>query len=54
MPQMAPISWLSLLFFFTIIFLLFNIMNYFIYNIPMPSKLNNMFKNKVIIMNWKW
>nr|YP_010988526.1 ATP synthase F0 subunit 8 [Medeopteryx alacauda]WOR80670.1 ATP synthase F0 subunit 8 [Medeopteryx alacauda]WOR80813.1 ATP synthase F0 subunit 8 [Trisinuata sp.] len=51
MPQMAPLSWLNLFIYFIIIFMMFNIMNYFslIYNN------NNIKKNmeKKTIM-WKW
>nr|WKU83745.1 ATP synthase F0 subunit 8 [Allograpta obliqua] len=53
MPQMAPISWLSLFIFFSIIFILFNVMNYFIY-IPTSSKSKNFKKINTISMNWKW
>nr|YP_010587278.1 ATP synthase F0 subunit 8 [Allobaccha apicalis]WAB45758.1 ATP synthase F0 subunit 8 [Allobaccha apicalis] len=53
MPQMAPISWLSLFIFFSLIFIMFNLMNYFIYT-PLSSKSKNF--NKIITnsMNWKW
>nr|YP_010895317.1 ATP synthase F0 subunit 8 [Victoriana melanorrhina]WJW73908.1 ATP synthase F0 subunit 8 [Victoriana melanorrhina] len=54
MPQMAPISWLSLFMFFSMIFILFNMMNYFIY-IPMTHKSNkNLNKINSNSMNWKW
>nr|WRO44591.1 ATP synthase F0 subunit 8 [Hypoderma pantholopsum] len=53
MPQMSPISWLSLFIMFTMTFILFNMMNYFCFTPLMPvSKLIN--KNKMIAMNWKW
>nr|YP_010895187.1 ATP synthase F0 subunit 8 [Neoplesia analis]WJW73726.1 ATP synthase F0 subunit 8 [Neoplesia analis] len=53
MPQMAPINWLSLFFLFSLIYILFNMMNYFIYMPPTPlsKKLNNSYLNS---MNWKW
>nr|AND96020.1 ATP synthase F0 subunit 8 [Onthophagus carbonarius] len=51
MPQMAPINWLMLLFYFSMIFMMFNVMNYysFNYNIKMFS-----FKKKIKNLNWKW
>nr|YP_009743774.1 ATP synthase F0 subunit 8 [Parallelia stuposa]QIE12505.1 ATP synthase F0 subunit 8 [Parallelia stuposa]UIF93643.1 ATP synthase F0 subunit 8 [Parallelia stuposa] len=53
MPQMMPINWLMSFFFFICIFLIFNIMNYYIYNINInntDNKLNIKKKN----INWKW
>nr|AFU50202.1 ATP synthase F0 subunit 8 [Phaedon armoraciae]APX40827.1 ATP synthase F0 subunit 8 [Phaedon tumidulus] len=51
MPQMMPLNWLILMFFFIMIFLLFNIMNYFMFSYKIKS-----FKNfsKNITYNWKW
>nr|YP_010538723.1 ATP synthase F0 subunit 8 [Emarginoptyx trilucida]UYE92334.1 ATP synthase F0 subunit 8 [Emarginoptyx trilucida] len=51
MPQMAPLSWLNLFIFFMVIYMLFNIMNYFtlIYNNKNIKKEN---MNKNIL--WKW
>nr|AFP16875.1 ATP synthase F0 subunit 8 [Phalacridae sp. BMNH 840198] len=48
---MAPLSWLTLYMLFTIIFLLFNVMNYysFLYSIQ-----HSTFKKKKISLNWKW
>nr|WKU83852.1 ATP synthase F0 subunit 8 [Ceriana willistoni] len=54
MPQMAPISWLSLFILFTFIYILFNVMNYFIYLPPTPKKSQQLNKIDVIPMNWKW
>nr|YP_010729879.1 ATP synthase F0 subunit 8 [Parnassius mnemosyne]WEF74750.1 ATP synthase F0 subunit 8 [Parnassius mnemosyne] len=54
MPQMMPINWLLSFFFFIMIFILFNIMNYYIFNI---NNFKNLFYfNKKIFknMNWKW
>nr|YP_009467167.1 ATP synthase F0 subunit 8 [Bombyx lemeepauli]ARB51928.1 ATP synthase F0 subunit 8 [Bombyx lemeepauli] len=52
MPQMMPINWIFFLFFFICIFLIFNIMNYFIFEKKM---LFNNYKNKKkLIFNWKW
>nr|WEG23036.1 ATP synthase F0 subunit 8 [Senometopia sp. 1 HNL-2023a] len=53
MPQMAPINWLSLFIIFSISFMIFNMMNYFLF-IPSTPKLT-LTKNKQInVMNWKW
>nr|YP_009390959.1 ATP synthase F0 subunit 8 [Meroptera pravella]ARV87617.1 ATP synthase F0 subunit 8 [Meroptera pravella] len=53
MPQMMPINWLMSFFFFIMIFIMFNIMNYYIFNIKMKNSLNN---NKINFKNffWKW
>nr|YP_010946989.1 ATP synthase F0 subunit 8 [Sorineuchora bivitta]WGO57746.1 ATP synthase F0 subunit 8 [Sorineuchora bivitta] len=52
MPQMMPLMWLTLLLFFTTVFILFNVMNYFIH-IPMnASKEKNMLLKKSI--KWLW
>nr|WKU83758.1 ATP synthase F0 subunit 8 [Argentinomyia sp. ECU10] len=53
MPQMAPISWLSLFMLFSIIFILFNSMNYFIY-FPLLIKSKNIKSTSTNSMNWKW
>nr|YP_007316847.2 ATP synthase F0 subunit 8 [Cydia pomonella]AGC22879.1 ATP synthase FO subunit 8 [Cydia pomonella] len=53
MPQMMPINWMISFFFFIWVFILFNIMNYYIFNL----KMNNMKNNKKIslkTLNWKW
>nr|ARI44202.1 ATP synthase F0 subunit 8 [Chamaemyia juncorum] len=53
MPQMAPMSWLSLYLFFFIVFLLFNVLNYFcIFYSPSPSNKTNLKTNKHFM--WKW
>nr|YP_003204828.1 ATP synthase F0 subunit 8 [Macrogyrus oblongus]ACO92541.1 ATP synthase F0 subunit 8 [Macrogyrus oblongus] len=52
MPQMAPMNWLFLYFLFTMIFLMFNFMNYYIFMIN--SKIHSIMKNKINKMNWKW
>nr|AND96580.1 ATP synthase F0 subunit 8 [Oniticellus egregius] len=51
MPQMAPINWLTLLFYFSLIFMMFNCMNYYSFNYQI--KLFSLKKIKKI-MNWKW
>nr|WMQ77939.1 ATP synthase F0 subunit 8 [Marumba cristata] len=56
MPQMMPINWIISLFFFICVYILFNIMNYYIYH-PNINKKNN---NKLLMycknnyFNWKW
>nr|QNE86000.1 ATP synthase F0 subunit 8 [Platambus maculatus] len=53
MPQMAPMNWMFLYIFFSMTFMLFNFINYymFIVNNNM-NKINNKFNNKYL--NWKW
>nr|ANJ70299.1 ATP synthase F0 subunit 8 [Acilius sulcatus] len=52
MPQMAPMNWLFLYIFFSMIFILFNFLNYYlflIYKQELTSK--KFFKS---MLNWKW
>nr|AND96606.1 ATP synthase F0 subunit 8 [Helictopleurus quadripunctatus] len=51
MPQMAPINWLLLLFYFSLIFMIFNTLNFYSFNYPIKSKI---FSKKKIYINWKW
>nr|AND96503.1 ATP synthase F0 subunit 8 [Milichus apicalis] len=51
MPQMAPINWLMLLIYFSIIFMMFNVMNYYAFNYNIKSFT---FKKKKMSLNWKW
>nr|YP_009352153.1 ATP synthase F0 subunit 8 [Limenitis moltrechti]AQX44315.1 ATP synthase F0 subunit 8 [Limenitis moltrechti]AYN60798.1 ATP synthase subunit 8 [Limenitis moltrechti] len=53
MPQMMPINWILSLIFFIMIFIIFNIMNYFIFN---NKNINYNYKNKKLKNNfyWKW
>nr|QRW36296.1 ATP synthase F0 subunit 8 [Graptodytes varius] len=52
MPQMAPMNWIILYMMFSIIFILFNFMNFYIFMINKNSdKKKNIFKK---ILNWKW
>ncbi|NP_570627.1 ATP synthase F0 subunit 8 (mitochondrion) [Bombyx mandarina] len=53
MPQMMPINWIFFLFFFICIFLIFNIMNYFIYE-KKTYFINKFNQKKKLIFNWKW
>nr|APX39406.1 ATP synthase F0 subunit 8 [Gastrophysa janthina] len=51
MPQMMPLNWLMLLFYFTMIFMIFSIMNYFLF----LNKVKYIKKpNKKMNYNWKW
>nr|YP_010533954.1 ATP synthase F0 subunit 8 [Condylostylus luteicoxa]UXX49968.1 ATP synthase F0 subunit 8 [Condylostylus luteicoxa] len=53
MPQMAPLSWLSLYIMFTITLIMFCMMNYYIF-IPNPPKTFEKSKTLPATMNWKW
>nr|AVN67734.1 ATP synthase F0 subunit 8 [Eurycotis opaca] len=52
MPQMMPLSWSLLFMFFSTMFLLFNLINYFSY-IPIKTLTEKKMIN-IKIMNWKW
>nr|YP_010946872.1 ATP synthase F0 subunit 8 [Sorineuchora nigra]WGO57629.1 ATP synthase F0 subunit 8 [Sorineuchora nigra] len=52
MPQMMPLMWLTLSLFFTMVFMLFNIMNYFIHVPVNITKSKNFFIKKKI--KWMW
>nr|WHL46451.1 ATP synthase F0 subunit 8 [Acronicta hercules] len=53
MPQMMPINWLISFMFFLMIFLIFNIMNYYVFEKKNLNKFNNLIiKSKNL--NWKW
>nr|WGO58201.1 ATP synthase F0 subunit 8 [Allacta transversa] len=51
MPQMMPISWLMLFMYFSISFMLINMMNYFFY-MPISNTKNVYINSKVLY--WKW
>nr|YP_009271265.1 ATP synthase F0 subunit 8 [Biston perclara]ANW36830.1 ATP synthase F0 subunit 8 [Biston perclara] len=54
MPQMMPINWMFSFFMFILIFIIFNIMNYYI---MMNKNLNNKNNFQMKSMNnlmWKW
>nr|YP_009691877.1 ATP synthase F0 subunit 8 [Nortia carinicollis]QEG58670.1 ATP synthase F0 subunit 8 [Nortia carinicollis] len=51
MPQMAPLNWLTLFFFFILIFFMFNILNFYSFSYYQAQV--NKKKNK-FIFNWKW
>nr|QWB85873.1 ATP synthase F0 subunit 8 [Purpuricenus lituratus] len=51
MPQMAPMNWLTLFIYFSAVFLMFNMMNYF--SFLQPIKSSKKMKKKTSF-NWKW
>nr|YP_010397463.1 ATP synthase F0 subunit 8 [Sinomantis denticulata]ASY98142.1 ATP synthase F0 subunit 8 [Sinomantis denticulata]UQJ77596.1 ATP synthase F0 subunit 8 [Sinomantis denticulata] len=52
MPQMMPLSWLTLFFFFSFMFITFNVMNYYTpYKLP---TLKTSIKTLSKTLNWKW
>nr|AND96383.1 ATP synthase F0 subunit 8 [Onthophagus schwaneri] len=51
MPQMAPINWLLLLFYFSLIFMIFNVLNFYSFNYNIKTFY---FKKKKTLLNWKW
>nr|WAR51454.1 ATP synthase F0 subunit 8 [Zemeros flegyas] len=54
MPQMMPINWIMSFLFFICIFIMFNIMNYYIFNYNFNMN-NNFLKNKTNKnFYWKW
>nr|YP_009050378.1 ATP synthase F0 subunit 8 [Carterocephalus silvicola]AIC09077.1 ATP synthase F0 subunit 8 [Carterocephalus silvicola] len=54
MPQMMPINWIISFLFFILIFILFNILNYYIFNINKMNNKNKIFLKKNYPLNWKW
>nr|ANJ70376.1 ATP synthase F0 subunit 8 [Contacyphon variabilis] len=53
MPQMAPMSWLYLFITFTMIFIMFNYLNYFVFMKNNTTNKKNM-KMSLKSLNWKW
>nr|QEJ81415.1 ATP synthase F0 subunit 8 [Pristolycus sp. FM14] len=51
MPQMAPLSWLNLFILFIMVFLMFNVMNYF--SLMYKMKYLSQQKSKKTFL-WKW
>nr|ARH55006.1 ATP synthase F0 subunit 8 [Ernobius pini] len=51
MPQMAPLSWLTLFLFFIAIFLTINAFNYFVVSHDPEMKACS---RKTAYLNWKW
>nr|AXS66233.1 ATP synthase F0 subunit 8 [Cucujoidea sp. 2 KM-2017] len=51
MPQMAPLSWLILFVYFLMIFIIYNVMNYYMFYYSVKLNLMNKKMNSI---NWKW
>nr|YP_009712008.1 ATP synthase F0 subunit 8 [Gastrophysa polygoni]QGA74018.1 ATP synthase F0 subunit 8 [Gastrophysa polygoni] len=51
MPQMMPLNWMLLLFYFTLIFMIFSIMNYYMFTYKMKYTKKS---NNKLNYNWKW
>nr|WGO58032.1 ATP synthase F0 subunit 8 [Rhabdoblatta ecarinata] len=51
MPQMMPLSWLTLYFFFILMLIMFSFINYYSF-IYKPNNINKSMSFKVL--NWKW
>uniref|UniRef100_UPI0030E196CB ATP synthase F0 subunit 8 n=1 Tax=Euphyes dukesi TaxID=1478503 RepID=UPI0030E196CB len=55
MPQMMPINWILSFIMFILIFIMFNILNYYISNMKlMMIKKNNLMTFKLKKNYWKW
>nr|QXT45711.1 ATP synthase F0 subunit 8 [Afronurus yixingensis] len=52
MPQMAPLSWLTLFTVFSLTLILFSIVNYFLTSPNAPELTSSQFKTQPF--NWKW
>nr|YP_010454746.1 ATP synthase F0 subunit 8 [Notacanthurus lamellosus]QZZ23922.1 ATP synthase F0 subunit 8 [Notacanthurus lamellosus] len=52
MPQMAPLSWLTLFSVFCLTLILFCVLNYFLFTPSAPSSSTSQFKTNSL--NWKW
>nr|ALO70600.1 ATP synthase F0 subunit 8 [Gyrohypnus fracticornis] len=52
MPQMAPMNWLILFINFSIVFLMFNSMNYFSFKYPLKKYCKQILSQTKL--NWKW
>nr|YP_009689659.1 ATP synthase F0 subunit 8 [Runchomyia reversa]QEE94388.1 ATP synthase F0 subunit 8 [Runchomyia reversa] len=53
MPQMAPISWLTLFFIFSFTLILFNVKTYYC-NIPSLPKFTQLKMSSKKDLTWKW
>nr|YP_010284523.1 ATP synthase F0 subunit 8 [Nadezhdiella cantori]UKQ56266.1 ATP synthase F0 subunit 8 [Nadezhdiella cantori] len=51
MPQMAPLNWLILFIFFSIILIIFNSMNFYSF---LYSTKKEKSKKSTLNFNWKW
>nr|YP_009648525.1 ATP synthase F0 subunit 8 [Micromus angulatus]AMW67868.1 ATP synthase F0 subunit 8 [Micromus sp. YW-2016]ARO47896.1 ATP synthase F0 subunit 8 [Micromus angulatus]QCE31821.1 ATP synthase F0 subunit 8 [Micromus angulatus] len=52
MPQMSPLSWTLLFFYFVILLILFCMMNFYIFLYKKPNFEKKSFKT--LSLNWKW
>nr|ASY98255.1 ATP synthase F0 subunit 8 [Pseudogalepsus sp. JZ-2017] len=52
MPQMMPLNWILLFMFFSIVLIMFNIMNYYMHFNKFSSKMP--FSQKFKTLYWKW
>nr|YP_009117991.1 ATP synthase F0 subunit 8 [Brachythemis contaminata]AJE75779.1 ATP synthase F0 subunit 8 [Brachythemis contaminata] len=52
MPQMAPMSWIMLFIFFSLMLITFNVMNYYLYT-PHIKNMYDVSKTKKK-MSWMW
>nr|ASM82699.1 ATP synthase F0 subunit 8 [Ceratomantis saussurii] len=52
MPQMMPLNWLMLFSFFSILLIMFNVMNYYMF-FNKTSSISSM-KTLTKILIWKW
>nr|AFQ62111.1 ATP synthase F0 subunit 8 [Micrambina sp. MIC01] len=52
MPQMAPLSWLTLFFYFSMIFFMFNASNYFMFSYNIKTSQSK--KSETKLMTWQW
>nr|YP_010248507.1 ATP synthase F0 subunit 8 [Turanogryllus eous]QTK22271.1 ATP synthase F0 subunit 8 [Turanogryllus eous] len=52
MPQMAPMSWVSLMMFFIMMLIIMMTLNYFIIQPSIPNM--KQYMPKTNLMNWKW
>nr|AYQ19087.1 ATP synthase F0 subunit 8 [Amarygmini sp. ACP-2013] len=51
MPQMAPLNWLTLMISFSLIMIMFNIINFYSFSYQIQKKET---KIKTMKTNWKW
>nr|AIW06167.1 ATP synthase F0 subunit 8 [Potamanthus sp. MT-2014] len=54
MPQMAPLSWLLLFVVFSFTLILFNMLNYFIYQVSAPAAPDASSAISTSPFNWPW
>nr|YP_007316860.1 ATP synthase F0 subunit 8 [Biston panterinaria]AFQ99223.1 ATP synthase F0 subunit 8 [Biston panterinaria]AID67406.1 ATP synthase F0 subunit 8 [Biston panterinaria]ANW36752.1 ATP synthase F0 subunit 8 [Biston panterinaria]ANW36765.1 ATP synthase F0 subunit 8 [Biston panterinaria]ANW36804.1 ATP synthase F0 subunit 8 [Biston panterinaria] len=54
MPQMMPINWMFSFFMFILIFIIFNIMNYYIMINKNLNNKNNFQMKSMNNLMWKW